>query len=134
LRVLMKVGVPGSGEREAQAMGDESTEASHVIRTSDVHDVGVELANGLLDRITMAQESQVEIMFLVECKRDPSPLELHAAGRAGAFDLVAIAAMYREKGQAPANRESFVLAAGVGDAIDFLVAIREEGYPQGLFV
>jgi hypothetical protein len=71
--------VPASGEREAQAMGDESTEDPYVIRTGDVHDVGVELANGLLHSITMAQEGQVEIMFLVECKRDPSTLELHAA-------------------------------------------------------
>jgi hypothetical protein len=79
LRVLMKVGVPGSRERETEAMGDESTEDPHVIGTGDVHDVGIELANGLLDRITTAQEGQVEIMFLVECKRDPSTLELHAA-------------------------------------------------------
>jgi hypothetical protein len=50
------------------------------------------------------------------------------------LDLVAITAVYREKGQATANRESFVLPAAIGDAIDFLVTIREEGYPQGHFV
>ena len=64
--VLMDVGVPGGGERDAVTPGEPGAEDAELGGTGDVDDVGAEGAEGAIDGAEVAEEEGVEEEVFLE--------------------------------------------------------------------
>lgn len=124
--VLVDVGVPGGGEWDAVAPSEVRAKEAELAGAGDVKDVRAEGAEGAIDDASVAEEEGIEVEIFFE--RD---------GGAGARELQGVevvdgggwggAGADAEEGKAPAMGEGGEVAAGVGDAIDLVKGVGEEG-------
>ena len=124
--VLVDVGVPGGGERDPVAPGEPGAKDAELGGAGDVEEVGAEGAEGAIDGAGVADEERIEVEVFFE--RD---------GGAGAGELEGVevvgggggrgAGADAEEGKAAAPGEGGEVAGGVGDAVDLVEGVGEEG-------
>ena len=124
--VLVDVSVPGGGERNAVAPGERGAEDAELAGAGDVEDVRTEAAEGAIDGARVAGEEGVEEEIFFEgdggarAREFESVEVVDGGGRGGA-------GADAEEGQAAAVGEGGEVAAGMGDAVDLVERVGEEG-------
>jgi len=122
----MQICLPTGRQRNAKSMRDQRTKHSHIAWTRDLDDVGIEILNPPRHLPIMPPKRQVKCVGLVKGKGEWPSGKLYPGYGTRSYSFFACARMDGQKGKSAVFRKFFKVPARVGDAVHFIVCIREE--------
>jgi hypothetical protein len=122
---LMKIGLPGGRQGDAQIVRQQSAQDSNVARARDVNDIRVEIAQETQKPGIVPQEQKIELVVAIEREFDPAAAELNSGDRSFCYHFVPRARVNQEKCESAFFCKCGKLPAGVRDAVDFTVRTRK---------
>jgi hypothetical protein len=132
-RIFMHVRMPGRSQRQVKMVGQRCSQQTIFARAGNVQNVGTENPERTGNGSQVAEESGIEGKVFIQRKREKAALELKRRQIAlGKQMRDTVSGTDAEKRQIAAAREGFKLAAGVGDAIDFVEGVGKISDPRSL--
>src|ERR1700694_1461033 len=105
--------MPAGGERQVEAISKGSAQNAHIAGAGDVHEIGLEASEHLVNQRHVAQIRRIETQVFLQWEGEYSARQLKGPNVA-LFDkgLAALAGADAEKGQIAPPGEGLKMAAG----------------------
>ncbi len=126
--VLVDVGVPGCGEWDPELPAEVGSQDAEVAGAGDVDEVGPEAAEVFGDEGGVAGEERIELEIFFDADGASPAGEFEGLDGSGCLErLRSIAGADAEEWELFLSGVAHEVSAGVGDAVDFVKRVGEEG-------
>src|ERR1700722_7593354 len=122
----MKVGLPGSRERDSHLVSGVCPQRAHITRTRNLHYIGTEVSQQGFQLSIMPDEEQVVVMSTVQRKLHRAALHLYASDGARHGDFISRPRMHHEELNPMPGGKCFKLTAGFRHTVHFMVDAGEK--------